>query len=172
MPFASPAAGAIPHCLGIMLARAANIRLTHVPYRGAAPAMQDVIGGRLPIFLGVLGDISPFHTKGARMLAMTGPQRNPRYADIPTMAELGYPALTAEEWFGVLLPAGTPSPMVAALHTAIVTAAAMPDMRAALDRLDYDATTSASPAEFAARIRSERDHWAGVVRDSGFTPEN
>jgi tripartite-type tricarboxylate transporter receptor subunit TctC len=172
LPWASPAAGSAPHFIGIMLARKAGIEMTHVPFRGAAPAVQELIAGRLTCFIGVLGDVSPQQGQGLRMLAVSSAQRNPRYPSVPTFAELGHPDLNKDEWFGALLPAGTPAPMVAALHRAIVTAAAAPEMVAALERLDYLPTVSATPADFAARIRTERDGWAGVVRESGFRPEN
>ena len=172
VPFASPAAGSAPHFLGVMLAKAIGVRMTHVPYRGAAPAVQDLIGGRLPMFVGVLGDISPQHGSGARMLAVTSDARNSRYPDVPTFREVGHPDLSKDEWFGALLPAGVPAAVVNGLHAAIAQVARMPDMVAALDRLEYAATTSPSPAEFAARIRRERDEWGPAVRDSGFQPEN
>ncbi len=172
VPFASPAAGSAPHFLGVMLAKAIGARLTHVPYRGAAPAVQDLIGGRLPLFVGVLGDVSPQHGQGARMLAVTSDARNPRYADVPTVREVGHPDLAKDEWFGALLPAGTPAAIASGLHAAIVQASRQPEMVAALDRLEYLPTVSASPADFAARIRRERDEWGPVVRESGFQPEN
>lgn len=172
LPWASPAAGSAPHFIGIMLARKAGIEMTHVPFRGAAPAVQELIAGRLTCFIGVLGDVSPQQGEGLRMLAVSSPARNPRFPTVPTFAELGHPDLNKDEWFGALLPAGTPAPVVTALHRAIVAAAATPEMVAALDRLEYAPTTSASPADFAARIRRERDDWAAVVRDSGFRPEN
>ena len=172
LPWASPAAGSAPHFIGIMLARKAGIEMTHVPFRGAAPAVQELIAGRLTCFIGVLGDVSPQQGEGLRMLAVSSPARNPRFPTVPTFAELGHPDLNKDEWFGALLPSGTPAPVVTALHRAIVAAAATPEMVAALDRLEYAPTTSASPADFAARIRRERDDWAAVVRDSGFRPEN
>ena len=172
LPWASPAAGSAPHFMGIVLAKKAGIEMTHVPFRGAAPAVQELIAGRLTCFIGVLGDVSPQQGEGLRMLAVSSPARNPRFPSVPTFAELGHPDLNKDEWFGALLPAGTPAPMVEALHRAIVTAAAMPEMVAALDRLEYAPTVSASPAAFAERIRQERTDWGAVVRDSGFRPEN
>jgi tripartite-type tricarboxylate transporter receptor subunit TctC len=172
VPFASPAAGSAPHFLGVMLAKAINVRMTHVPYRGAVPAVQDLIGGRLPLFVGVLGDVSPQHGQGARMLAVTSEARNPRYPDVPTVREVGHPDLAKDEWFGALLPAGVPAAAANGLHAAITQAARQPEMVAALDRLEYLPTVSASPADFAARIRRERDEWGPIVRESGFQPEN
>lgn len=172
LPWASPAAGSAPHFMGIVLAKKAGIEMTHVPFRGAAPAVQELIAGRLTCFIGVLGDVSPQQGEGLRMLAVSSPARNPRFPSVPTFAELGHADLNKDEWFGALLPAGTPVPVVQALHRAIVAAAATPEMIAALDRLEYAPTTSASPAEFTARIRQERDDWGAVVRESGFRPEN
>ncbi|MEO3473793.1 tripartite tricarboxylate transporter substrate binding protein [Roseomonas sp. CAU 1739] len=172
LPWASPAAGSAPHFMGIMLARKAGIEMTHVPFRGAAPAVQELIAGRLACFIGVLGDVSPQQGEGLRMLAVSSPARNPRFPAVPTFAELDQPDLNKDEWFGVLLPAGTPDAVVRALHGAIVAAAATPEMVAALDRLEYAPTVSASPAAFADRIRQERADWASIVRYSGFRPEN
>ena len=171
IPFASPASGAAPHFMGLILAQAIGVRMTHVPYRGAVPAIQDVIGNRLNMFMGVLGDVSPHHGTGVRMLAVSAAARVPRYPDVPTFAELGYPQLSQEEWFGALLPAGTPAPVVQGLFDSIRTVAARPDMIEALGRLEFANTTSASPAAFAAQIRAEREMWGPVVRNSGFTPE-
>lgn len=171
VPFASPAAGAAPHFLGLILGQKIGVRFTHVPYRGAVPAIQDVIGNRLNMFLGVLGDVTPHHNQGARMLAVTSAARIPRYPDVPTFSELGYPEMNQEEWFGAALPAGTPAPVVQALFQAIKAASVRPDMVEALGRLEFANTTSESPAAFAAQIRREREAWGPVVRNSGFTPE-
>jgi tripartite-type tricarboxylate transporter receptor subunit TctC len=167
IPYASPAAGASPHFMGVMLAKAIGATMTHVSYRGAAPAVQDLIAGRIQAFIGVLGDVAPQNGQGLRILAVSSAARNPRYPGIPTFAELGHPGLTKDEWFGMLLPAGTPQPVVQGLFEAIRRAAAEPAMREALEKLDYAATTSDSPAAFAARIRREREEWAVIVRESG-----
>jgi tripartite-type tricarboxylate transporter receptor subunit TctC len=153
--------------MGVLLAKAIGATMTHVSYRGAAPAVQDLIGGRLGCFIGVLGDVTPQAGQGLRILAVSSPQRNPRYPDIPTFAELGYPNLTKDEWFGMLLPAGAPAPVVAALFDGIRRVAADPALREALAKLDYEAVVSDSPAAFAARIGQERQDWAAVVKESG-----
>jgi tripartite-type tricarboxylate transporter receptor subunit TctC len=153
--------------MGVMLARAIGAAMAHVSYRGAAPAVQDLIAGRIQAFMGVLGDVAPQNGQGLRILAVSSAQRSPRYPDIPTFAELGQPALTKDEWFGMLLPAATPAPVVQGLFEAIRAAAAEPAMREALEKLDYAATTSGSPSAFAERIRRERAEWAAIVRESG-----
>ena len=171
VPFASPAAGSVPHFLGVLLARSAGLQLTHVPYRGAAPAVQDLLAGQIPAVVMVLGDVSEFHRAGqARALAVSAPTRVARMPDVPTFAELGHPTLTAEEWFGLLLPARTPQPVVDALYRAVTAAAATTEMRDALARLEYAPTTMA-PDVFAARIRQEREMWGPVVAQSGFRPD-
>jgi tripartite-type tricarboxylate transporter receptor subunit TctC len=170
-PWASPAAGSVPHFIGIMLGRKLDLKLTHVPYRGGAPAVQDVIAGRLPLFIGVLSEVLPHHGTGLRIIAVTSQQRFGKLPDVPTLAEIGYPDESAEEWFGVALPAGTPTPVVQGLHAAIRTAAARPDLIEALGRLEFAAVVSDSPQAFADRIRRERDLWGRVVRESGFQPE-
>jgi len=171
IPYASPAAGAAPHFMGLMLANALGIRMTHVPYRGAVPAVQDLIAGRLNAFMGVLGDVTPHAGTGLRMLAMSSAARHPRFPDVPTFQELGHPALTKEEWFGALLPAGTPAPVVQGLFNAIRQVAASTEMRGALERLDFGSGTSESPTAYTAQIRREREEWGPIIRASGFTPD-
>lgn len=171
IPYASPAAGASPHFMGLILAQALGIRMTHVPYRGSVPAVQDLIAGRLNAFMGVLGDVSPQNGVGLRILALSSATRNPRFPDVPTFQELGFPALTKDEWFGALLPAGTPATVVQGLFSAITQVGTSPEMRTALERLDFGVGVSESPAAFAARIRQEREEWGPIIRASGFTPE-
>ena len=171
VPFASPAAGAVPHFVGMQMAKALGLQLTHVPYRGGGPAIQAMLAGDIAMVLVVAGEIVEFHRSGqARILAISSPERMPRLPDLPTFTELGQPDLTAEEWFGVLLPAGTPGPLVDGLHRAIAAAAAAPELQDALARLEYRAATMA-PRDFAERIRAEREHWGPIVQESGFKPE-
>lgn len=170
VPFGSPGAGSGPHFVGDMVGRAIGVRMNHVPYRGAAPAVQDALGGRIPVVVAVLSDVVPHHGQGLRVLAVSSRERLPRLPDVPTFAESGYPALTISEWMGLFLPARTPAPVVAALHQAVLAAAQTPEVRQALDRLEFLPTID-GPEAFAARIRRERDTWAVVVRESGFRPE-
>ncbi len=171
VPYASPAAGAAPHFMGLMLANALGIRMTHVVYRGAVPAVQDLIAGRINAFMGVLGDVTPHAGTGLRILAVSSAARNPRMPDVPTFRELGHDALTKEEWFGAFLPAGVPAAVVQGLHGAIRQVANSAEMREALSRLDFGNDTSESPAGFAARVRREREEWGPVVRAAGVNPQ-
>jgi tripartite-type tricarboxylate transporter receptor subunit TctC len=170
VPYGSPGAGSGPHFVGDMIGRAVGARLNHVPYRGAAPAVQDALGARIPLVVAVLSDVVPHHGQGLRVLAVSSRARLPRLPDVPTLAESGFPQLTISEWFGLFAPARTPAPIIAALHQTIVAAAQTPEIRQALDRLEFLPTIN-GPEEFAARIRRERDAWGPVVRESGFQPE-
>jgi len=170
-PFGSPAAGAGPHFVGLKAARALGIELTHVPYRGTAPLLQDLLGGQVPIISLQVGDVAELHRAGqARILGVSSEARLLALPDVPTFAELGQPDLTGEEWWGFLLPARTPQPVVDGLHAAILAAVATRDLREALARQQFRIFTR-SPGEFSALIRAERDAWAPVVRASGFTAE-
>ncbi|WP_376097279.1 tripartite tricarboxylate transporter substrate-binding protein [Roseomonas sp. CCTCC AB2023176] len=170
-PFGSPAAGAGPHFVGVKLARALGIELTHVPYRGTAPLLQDLLAGQVPAMALQVGDVAELHRAGqARILGVTAEARLPALPDVPSFAELGHPDMTGEEWFGVLLPARAPAPVVEGLHMAIAAATATPELREALGRQQFRVFTRA-PAEFAAQIRAEREAWAPVVQASGFNAE-
>jgi tripartite-type tricarboxylate transporter receptor subunit TctC len=168
--FGSPGAGSGGHFVGDMVGRAIGVTMNHVPYRGAAPAVQDAIAGNIPIAVTVLSDIVPHHGQGLRVLAISSPARLPRLPDVPTFAESGYPQLTITEWMGLFLPARTPPAVANALHRTVAAAAQTPEVRQVLDRLEF-LPTILGPEEFAARIRRDRDEWARIVRESGFRPE-
>jgi tripartite-type tricarboxylate transporter receptor subunit TctC len=170
--YASPAAGSAPHFLGVMLGRRAGVEFNHVPYRGAAPAIQDALAGQIPATINVLGDLVPHHREGRlRILAVTSAQRLPRLPDVPTFAELGHNDLTLDEWFGFFLPARTPAPVVEGLHRAVTVASQEPGLRETLQRLELEPRTE-EPAAFARRIRAEQEKWAPIVAASGFRPED
>jgi tripartite-type tricarboxylate transporter receptor subunit TctC len=172
LSYASPAAGSVPHFTGVMLARAAGVELTHVPYRGAAPAIADAIGGQIAATVNVLGDLVPHHEGGRlRIIALTSAERLPRLPGVPTFAEQGRPELTADEWFGAFLPARTPAPIVAALNAALAEAVRHPETRQALAAREF-ATAHMAPEAFAERIRAETERWGPIVAASGFRPED
>ncbi|WP_052401422.1 Bug family tripartite tricarboxylate transporter substrate binding protein [Muricoccus aerilatus] len=166
--YATPAAGSTPHFVSVIMAQALGLRLSHVPYREMAMAFADLNGGRIAAYMSVIGTAAEQHRSGRmRLLAVTMPQRVATLPDVPTFAELGFPQFTADEWYGIFLPAGTPPPMVAGLHGAIARVAATPEMRASLLRLEqYPVETT--PSQFAERLRAERARWEPVVRSSGY----
>lgn len=164
VPFASPAAGSMPHLLGLKLAAAWGASLEHVSYRGSAPAMQDLAAGNLASALMVLGDLLPLHLAGnVRILAHTAPDRTARLPDIPSFAEMGLPGLTAQEWFGLLLPANSPTEIVAFFQKKVASAQMAPPLVSGLMRLSYQPFLL-SPDAFAARIAAEYAEWGKTVR--------
>jgi tripartite-type tricarboxylate transporter receptor subunit TctC len=172
LSYASPAAGSVPHFTGVMLARAAGVELTHVPYRGAAPAITDTIAGQIAATINVIGDIVPHHEGGRlRMIAHTGPQRLPRFPNVPTFAEAGYPDLTADEWFGIFLPARATPALVQTLNEQLRAAIQVPELRQNLESREFQPAHMAA-ADFAARIRQEHAKWGPIVQASGFRPED
>jgi len=168
--FGAPTPGSSPHFLGLRVAAAQGWRGTLVPYRGAAPALQDLLAGRIPLLGAVLSDFVAQRGEGLRVLAVSSARRVPQFAESPTLAELGHGDLTLEEWFGLFLPARAPAPLARALHAQVEEAARGSEIRAALDRLAFQPEVLA-PEAFAARLARERESWAAIVRDSGFVPD-
>jgi tripartite-type tricarboxylate transporter receptor subunit TctC len=172
LSYASPAAGSVPHFTGVMLARAAGMELTHVPYRGAAPAIADTLGGQIAATINVLGDLVPHHEGNRlRIIALTSPARLPRLTGVPTFAEQGHADLTADEWFGAFLPARAPAALVGQLNAALAEAVRHAELRQNLESRAFD-VAHLSAADFNARIRAETTKWGPVVQASGFRPED
>ncbi len=170
VPFGAPTPGSSPHFLGLRLARAQGWRGTLVPYRGTAPALQDLLAGRIPILGAVISDFVAQQGQGLRVLAVSSARRVPQMPDVPTLAEGGLGQLTLEEWFGLFLPARASAGLVQTLHGMVAEASRAPEIRAALDRFAF-APEVLEPAAFAARIGREREAWGPVVAASGFTPD-
>lgn len=169
--YGSPAAGASPHFVGLMFGQAAGLNLLHVGYKGAAPAVQDLIGGQIPAYFGVLPDVTP-HLKGGRLrvLATSGSRRSAITPDVPTFQEAGFQDLSVQEWYGMLLPGNAPEHITLALNRSIQTALRDPEVLERFKALNVDAAPS-TPEAFAERIRMERARWAPIVKTSGFKME-
>lgn len=169
--FASPAAGSAPHFLGAMFAEAAKAALLHVPYRGTAPAIPDVIGGTVPSVFSVFGDLMPHHKAGKmRILAMTGARRSELLPDVPTFAELGFPSMTFSEWYGLFAPAGTPAGRVAELQKATADALQVASVSSKLTELAFQPAPSA-PDELRRQLASDHAFWGEYVRKTGFVAD-
>ena len=161
------------HFLGSMLEQAAGVKLTHIPYKGAAPTVQAGLAGEVPSIIGPIGDIAQHHASGKlRVIATSGTQRSQFLPDVPTFEEQGYRGVTGKERFGVYVRRNTPVPVVEAASRAIVTALQDPELRAAIEKMSYYEPRGSTPQEFEGYIRAEYRMWQGVVKASGFTPED
>lgn len=169
--YASPAAGSMAHFLGFQLSEAADLRLQHVGYRGSAPAMNDLLGGQIPAYLGFVADFLPYLQTGKlRILAVSGDKRSRFLPGVPTFPEQGYPALTGVESYGIFAPPGTPEATVKTLHDAVIAASRDPALIAGFEEVGLELFTL-SPKAYERYIQKERDTWGPVVRASGFRSE-
>ena len=169
--YGTAAAGSMLHFTGVTLAKAGRFEFVHLPYGGPG-GMQDLIGGRIAATIYPIGTALPHVQSGAvRALATTGAQRSPLLADVPTVREAGYPALEANEWFGVFVPADTPAETVSRLNGAIRAVVNTDAFKTALAKLAIDPVAE-TPEEFAQLVKSDFDRWEPFVRVSGFTPED
>jgi len=165
--FASSGYGAAAHLAGELFKAQAHVDIVHVAYKGAAPALQDLIAGHVQMMFATAASVVP-HIKDAlvRPLAVTTLTRTAVLPDIPTVAELGIAGFDATTWHGLVAPAATPPEIIAALHRAIVEALNDPATRKALGDLGVDIVGS-SPAEFTAYIKAEIPKWSAVVKAAG-----
>ena len=171
--YGSSGAGSIPHFTGVALSKVAGVELTHVAYKGAAPAMSDMLGGQVAANVGVISNALQHIQSGKlRALAVSGPARSAALPTVPTLAEAGYRAAQAVEWFGVLAPAKTPSDTVGRLHALVQEALRTPGMQEALTKASFESGAGEGVKEFAQALQQDIQRWGEVVRQSGFTPED
>ncbi len=169
--WASPVPGSMPHFIGTQLARLAGVTMSHVPFRGSAPAIQGLLSGSIQAVLLPIGELTAFHRSGdARLIAVTAPSRLERLPDVTTFAEAGLGDLTYEEWFGAMLPARAPEAVVAELHRGIAAATQNAQLRESLARLEMGPLVL-EPTAFRQRMLRERDAWGPIVAASGFNPD-
>jgi len=167
--FASSGYGAAAHLAGELFKSDAKIDIVHVPYKGAAPALQDVIGGHDQMMFATAASVIG-HIEGGRVraLAVTTLKRTKVLPDLPTMDEAGLKGFDASTWHGLVAPAGTPPQVIAALHDAAVKALHDPGVEASLGKLGVDIVAD-TPQEFQAYIDSEIPKWTAIVKASGAT---
>jgi len=165
--FASSGNGTSIHLSGELFKFMAGVQMTHVPYKGSAPALQDLIGGQVQLMFDNLPPSLPQIKAGKlRALAVTSLARAPALPDVPTMAEAGLPGYEASSWFGVLAPAGTPPAIVTKLNAEIAKWLATPEAKEKLSKQGANAA-GGTPEDFAKHIAAETAKWAKVVKDSG-----
>ena len=147
-----------------LLKSMAGIDLQHIPYKGVAPALTDVLGGRTAAMFVNLISAKPHADAGTlRMLANSAPQRSPVLPQVPTVAEAGVPKYEAMQWFGLFAPAGTPPAVLAFIHKETATALQSEEMKKRLAADGADAVGN-TPAEFSAQVRAELAKWAELAR--------
>ncbi|WP_213740707.1 tripartite tricarboxylate transporter substrate binding protein [Bradyrhizobium sp. dw_411] len=169
--FASSGPGSLPHLAGELLKLTAKIDIVHVPYRGAAPAVNDMLGGQVQMVFLDLPIILPQVESGKlKPIAIGSPERSPTAKDVPTTAEAGMPDLKIENWYGLVAPAGTPAAIVAILNKAATEAMRDPQVK---EKLASQGATliGDSPEHFHDFIGTETAKWAKVIKDAGLATE-
>jgi tripartite-type tricarboxylate transporter receptor subunit TctC len=165
--FASSGNGTSIHLSGELFKVMAGVQITHIPYKGSAPALQDLLGGQVQMMFDNLPPSLPQIKAGKlRALAVTSLTRAPALPDVPTLSESGLPGFEASSWFGILAPAGTPAPIVAKLNAEIAKWLATPEAKEKLAKQGANAA-GGTPDDFAKHIAAETAKWAKVVKDSG-----
>ncbi len=169
--FASPGNGSTPHMAVEFFERAVGIELQHVPYRGGAQALTDVIGGQLPLIAVNALEALP-HAKSGKLkvLAVLSPGRSAVLPDVPTIAESGFPGFEASVWYGLVAPAGTPRPIVDRLHAEVQKALQTPGMRERMAQVGGEVLPGSRDA-FAQLIHSERQRYEKLVREARIQPD-
>jgi tripartite-type tricarboxylate transporter receptor subunit TctC len=163
--FASSGNGSAQHLAGELFRQKAGIEMVHVPYKGGGPALNDVIGGQVPVFFGNMASTLP-HVKSGRLraLAVTGAQRSPALPDAPAINE-SLPGYEVYEWNAIFAPAGTPAPVVAKLADAVARALQAPDVKERVAALGGE-IPGYGPAEADRFVRAQAKLWGQVVRDA------
>ena len=171
LTYGSTGTGGSSHLMGVMLGIMAGIDTVHVPYKGLAPALTDLIGSQINFGFGSYSTVGQ-HIKAARLrgIAVTSAKRSPTTPELPTIAEEGYPAYEAIPWWGLLLPAKTPQPLVARINTDVLRALQAPDVKERFNAQGLDVIGS-TPAQFATHLNAEIVRWAKVAKVAGIKPD-
>ena len=170
LTYASQGNGTSAHLAGEMFTNLAKVELTHVPYRGAGPAITDLIGGQVDLFFGTAAAVSTFVNSGKlRALAVTTPQRSAAMKDVPAVAET-VPGYVVESWYGLYAPAGTPGEVIGKLNAAAAKAARTPAFSKKVEQEGL-VISAGSPAELDAYVRAEEARWRKIVRENAIKPD-
>ncbi|MGQ0752381.1 MAG: Bug family tripartite tricarboxylate transporter substrate binding protein [Betaproteobacteria bacterium] len=167
LTFGSPGNGTPQHLAGELFNTMAGVKMTHVPFKGAVPAINDLLGGRISLIFSSAPPALPHVATGKlKALAVTSGKRSSVSPDLPTVAESGLPGFEVINWYGVLAPARTPKSIVEKLSTEVTKIMKMPDVKERLSSVGIEAFSS-TPAQFAAFMKDETAKWAKVVKFSG-----
>ncbi|HTD92088.1 MAG TPA: tripartite tricarboxylate transporter substrate binding protein [Burkholderiales bacterium] len=171
LSYGSSGAGTSPHLSMELFKTMARIDVVHIAYKGAAPALADLIGGQVPVSISnIPAVLSPLQAGRMRALAVTSLKRAPQLASTPTMIESGLAGYEVTSWYGVCAPAGTPAPVLGKLHADVTNVLQAPDVQQRLADLVINVAPT-SRAEFAAFITAETKRWSQVVKDAGLAPQ-
>ena len=165
-----PGVGTAPHLLALQLQTLAGSRMNYIPYRGAAPAMIDMMAGQIDLMVDqVQNSLGHVRSGAIKALAIASPARNPQVAEVPTVDEAGAPGLHMSLWYGFWAPAGTPEPVIAKLNAAVVEALADPTVRERLTGLGMEIPPrdQQNPAALLAVQKAEIEKWSPVIRAAG-----
>ena len=167
----SAGSGTIGHLTGELLAREAKVKFLHVPYKGAGPALTDLLGGNVQFaFLTLPSIISMLKANRLRALAVTSQKRIPALPNVPTVAESGYKDFVTESWYGLVGPAKLPAAIAATINAEVEKVLKQPEVIAKLDA-EGNEPLGGSADRFAARIKTDHAKWGTVVREAGITPD-
>lgn len=159
--------GTLGHLLLVMAQQGGGFKVTHAPYRGGGPMVQDMLGGQIEMGIGSVALLAP-HVRGGKLraIAVAGDVRSPTLPDVPTLVEQGFPGLTAHAWWGIFAPAGTPKPILDKFHAELVKAFNQPDVRKTLtETLGMDLVVS-SPEQLQKWLAGEMQRWGKIVKDN------
>ncbi len=171
LTYASQGVGTGGHLLGVLLAKQAGVNLIHVPYRGVAPAVTDMVAGRVDLMFSSYVTAGPHIENGKlRMLAIAGAKRHPKFPALPTMAEAGFPGVEMEQWFGLFGPAGIPEPIVRKLNAAFVEALESDEVRNTL-LPQGSVIIPGTPKDLGDMVARDIVRLGQVVKDSGAKPQ-
>lgn len=171
LTYASFGTGSSSHLAGELFQVMTRSRLLHVPYKGSAPGMADLLAGNITMkFDGGLASVPHIKSGRIRPLGVAALRRLPQIPDVPTLSEAGLRDFQAGSWYGLMAPAGTPREIITRLHVELVKALKQPDLQQRITDLGADVVGN-TPEEFSAQILREREVWAKVVKQAGITPE-
>ena len=170
--FGSPAAGSVPHFIGVLLGQSAGIELKHIAYRGTQPAIQDLVAGQVQAVSGPLGEFLQQAAAGKiRILGVSGKTRSRFAPNVPTYIEQGLKDMFFSEWFGFFAPGGTSTPVIMNANIALRAALAQKDVIDGLAVMGLEAKSS-TPEALAERLRADHDNWGPIVKKIGFTADS
>jgi tripartite-type tricarboxylate transporter receptor subunit TctC len=171
LTLASPGTGSSPHLCGELFRHMAGLDMVHVPYRGAAPAMNDLIPGRVHLLFSGGATLDNARSSQVQVLGYTGVKRSAIAPEVPTIAEDGIPGFNVVSWYGFFVPAKTPTEIVAKMNTDVIAALADPSVQGRLTPLGYESRPDA-PEQVGAFLRADAELWGRVIKEAGIAPQD